>query len=160
MRPGGSRCLRSIEVEGLPARLGRLRPLLVRAAAKVLRAHGIGTYSISIAFVSDRKMAGLNRASLGRRGTTDVIAFDLSERGLPVDLVGDVYVSLDRARRQAADFGVGESEEILRLVLHGVLHTIGYEDGTESRRKKMNEAVEREIALLLRGRPRARSGVT
>jgi len=110
--------------------------------------------------VSDRKMAGLNRASLGRRGTTDVIAFDLSELGLPVDLVGDVYVSLDRARRQAADFGVGESEEILRLVLHGVLHTIGYEDGTESRRKKMNEAVEREIALLLRGRPRARFGVT
>ena len=141
-------CLRSIEMDGLPARLDDLRPLIARAARKVIRQKRIPTYALSVAFVSDARMARLNRTGFGRRGTTDVISFDLSERGLAVRLVADIYISLDRARRQASAFGVSEREEILRLVLHGIFHAIGYEDVTESGEKEMEKVVEREVALL------------
>lgn len=70
----------------------------------------------------DETLRDLNKRFKGRKGPTDVLAFDFEEP----DFLGEVYVSLDRAREQAIYYGVSEEEEIERLVLHGLLHLLGY----------------------------------
>lgn len=78
----------------------------------------------SISFVGDDEIESLNREWLGREGATDVIAFSL---GGPDALLGDVYISVETAIRNAAELGVPPSEELLRLVIHGTLHVAGHD---------------------------------
>ena len=134
----------SVLIGGLSGALEFLRPVFERAAGEIFLSHGIESYSVSITFVDDKEIAGLNREALGREGPTDVIAFDLSEEGLPVEKVGDIYISLDTARSNSERFKVGQSEELLRLVVHGTLHVLGYADGSSSDRRRM-EALQEEI---------------
>lgn len=139
----------SLNVRGLSRHLAGLRPLIRKALRVCLEHHGAGAYAVSITFVDDATMASLNRRALGRQGTTDVIAFDLSEDGLVHQTVGDIYISLAQARRQSAAYGVSLREEVLRLAVHGLLHTMGYRDDTPSRRRKMESCVERVLRQTL-----------
>lgn len=101
-------------------------PGRVAAAVRhVLRAEGVRAGEISVALVGDEQIAGLNRQYLSHEGPTDVIAFHLHERGEPP--LGDVYVGVEQAARQAAGFGAPVAEEVLRLAVHGTLHVLGYE---------------------------------
>jgi probable rRNA maturation factor len=149
--------VRSIDLRGLPPRLGRIKRPIELAARAVLRAHSVKSYALSITFVSDRRIAGINRRALGKNGATDVIAFDLSEAGLPSGVVGDIYVSLGRARASSRAFKVSESEEIIRLVVHGVLHVVGYRDATAASRRKM-ESVQEQVVKRVRRGGRAANG--
>jgi rRNA maturation RNase YbeY len=87
----------------------------------------------------------MNREYLRHRGSTDVISFTLEE-GPPLE--GEVYVNLDRAREQAAFYRVPEQEEITRLVVHGTLHLLGYDDGTPGLRRRMKAREERHVGRL------------
>ena len=98
----------------------------VEAAVRhVLRAEGVERAELSVALVGDREIASLNEGYLGHEGPTDVISFALHESGDPP--LGDVYVCVDQAARQAADFGATVPEEVLRLAVHGTLHVLGYD---------------------------------
>jgi rRNA maturation RNase YbeY len=110
-----------------------------------LAEHSVRSYSISISFVTDGEISRINQESLHRQGPTDVIAFDLSEDGLPFERVGDVYISVDTALVNSKRFGVSAGEEILRLVVHGVLHVVGYTDRDPAERQKMERAQERIV---------------
>jgi probable rRNA maturation factor len=85
---------------------------------------------VTIVFVSDRFMRELNRTWRGKRGTTDVLSFpanqDDFEKAYGLNL-GDVFISVEQAARQAAANGLGLDEEISQLILHGVLHLCGYD---------------------------------
>lgn len=107
-------------------------------ARDVLRAEGVRHALVSIAFVTPRTIARLNRAHLGHRGATDVIAFAFAprssirgRRGRPAHrsdgVVGDVYIAPAVARQNAVRWHVGIREELARLVVHGVLHVVGYD---------------------------------
>jgi len=104
-------------------------PRLSRAAiaafvARVLRAaRARGIEEISIAFVSDSTMRRLNRQYRQRNKTTDVLTFP-GERP-------DIVVSLDQARRQAAAEKHSLATEVRYLILHGVLHALGYDHETD-----------------------------
>ena len=78
----------------------------------------------SISFIGDDEIESLNREWLGREGATDVIAFSL---GGPDTLLGDVYISVETAIRNAGELGVSPSEELMRLVIHGTLHVAGHD---------------------------------
>jgi probable rRNA maturation factor len=120
---------------------------LERAARTVLEAEGASDCELSIALVGDEEMTRLNRDYLGHDRPTDVIAFPL---GQPATfLVGDVYVGLDQARRQAEELGIELDEELVRLVVHGVLHVLGWEH-TEGEGAEMFERQE-ELVLQVRG---------
>lgn len=100
--------------------------------------------SVHIIILTDRRIRTLNRRFLDHDAITDVITFDLSERpAAPID--GEIYISFDRARVQARRFHVSIDNEILRLVAHGVLHLLGYDDATESERQTMLERGERYL---------------
>ena len=96
-----------------------------RIAEEILRREWGKGAEVSITFDGDDRLRTLNREYLGRDRPTDVIAFDLS-RG-DNSLIGDIYISIDRAKEQASAYGVPLEEELLRLELHGILHLIGYD---------------------------------
>jgi probable rRNA maturation factor len=119
-------------------RVALARSRVQQLARGVLRAEGVRHALVSIAFVSPRTIARLNHAHLGHRGPTDVLAFAFAPRPplLPRSrrparssdgIVGDVYIAPAVARRNAARWHVGIREELARLVVHGVLHVVGYD---------------------------------
>ena len=106
-----------------------------RLARGVLRAEGVRDARVSIAFVNDRTMARLNRAHLGHRGTTDVLAFGFAApTSGTASVVGDVYIAPAVARTNASRWGVGVREELARLVVHGMLHVVGHDHPTDDGR--------------------------
>ena len=118
-------------------------PRLSRAAMaafvqRVLRAaRAKGIEEVSIAFVSDSAMRRLNRQYRHRDKTTDVLTFS-GERP-------DIVVSLDQARRQAAAEKHSLATEVRYLILHGVLHALGYDHETD-------EGEMNALELRVRGR--------
>ena len=104
-----------------PLSADRVRELV----RKALKRSKVRDAMISVAFVSNRKVAALNREHLGRAGPTDVIAFGFGPTGPHGAVVGDIYIAPDVARRNAREFGVGVREELARLVVHGTLHVLG-----------------------------------
>lgn len=105
---------------------------------------------VSVTFFDDAAITSLNEQWLGREGATDVISFGLGS----APLVADIYVSVETARRNADRFGVQPREELLRLVVHGVLHAAGYDHPEDETRatSEMFELQEHVIDLLLGGR--------
>jgi probable rRNA maturation factor len=102
-----------------------------RWATKVLDGERAGPAALSITFLSERAMRELNDVRFGRDRPTDVIAFRLEH----VDqLVGDIYVCPVMARRSARVAKVPAHEELLRLVVHGVLHVLGHEHPEDASR--------------------------
>lgn len=95
-----------------------------RWAAAVLDGEGQDEGALSVTFLTADEMRELNRQALGRDRPTDVLAFRLDD---PQGLVGDVYVcpAVAEANAEAADVPV--RQELLRLVVHGVLHVLGHD---------------------------------
>jgi probable rRNA maturation factor len=118
---------RVVDVTAAGVRVAVARARVVGVADAVLRAERVRDALVSIAFVSDREIAALNRRHLAHRGPTDVISFGFAPgaRGGPV--IGDIYIAPDVARRNALAHGRGVREETLRLVVHGLLHVLGYD---------------------------------
>ena len=126
------------------------------AVRHVLRAEGVEAAEISVALVGDDEIAALNQQYLSHEGPTDVISFHLHDRGEPP--LGDVYVGVEQAARQAAGFGASVAdEEVLRLAVHGTLHVLGYEhpEGDDRAGSPMfarQEALLKRIPVRRRGR--------
>ncbi len=113
----------------------------------VLASEGRSGGEVDIVFCGDRRITELNREWLDRDGPTDVIAFDLSEGDDPTVVEGEVYIDIAQAERQAPEFGATLEEEVRRLVVHGVLHLVGYTDtGTPGEADKMNKRQEEFVA--------------
>lgn len=80
------------------------------------------TESVNVILTDDEELTRLNERFKARKGPTDVLSFPFEEE----EFLGEIYVSLDRARAQARRFEISEGIEIKRLVLHGLLHLLGY----------------------------------
>jgi probable rRNA maturation factor len=95
-----------------------------------------GACSLSVCLVGDEEIRGLNRDHRGLDEVTDVLSFPVDALDpLPSDMereLGDVVISLAQARRQAAEQGVTDLEELTSLVVHGVLHLAGFDHETDT----------------------------
>ena len=119
-----ARLLVSVSSNGVRSSVSTER--LAEAARGVLRAEKVQHAMISIALVSSTRIAAINAKHLKHRGPTDVISFAFSrDRSGP--LVADIYIAPSIARENAKRLGVGVREELVRLVVHGVLHALGYD---------------------------------
>lgn len=100
--------------------------------------------SATIAFVSDRKMRQLNNDFRGKNTTTDVLSFPFQadEFETAENNLGDIVISVERAKRQALENGLALETEIKQLILHGILHLCGYDHETDN-----GEMNRREIEL-------------
>jgi probable rRNA maturation factor len=113
---------------------------LKECARAVLAREGVKESKISLAFVDDATIAGLNKRFLDHDGPTDVITFPLSGRGAR-KLEGEVVIGVEMARRAAEERGHDVQTELCLYVIHGVLHLCGYDDrskrdAAEMRRKE------------------------
>lgn len=126
--------------------------LITEAVTSALVAEGRPATEISVALLGDEDMRELNRRYLDEDATTDVLAFALDDGG---DVIGDVYIGIEQARRQAGDLGVTLDEELARLAIHGTLHVLGHDhpEGPERDLSPMFRLQERLLRNLLAARP-------
>ena len=127
---------------------GRAVPeeLLVRGALAALEAEGVGEAELSLTLLPDGPMRELNRRWLDHDWVADVLAFGLDGPG-PA-LVGDIYVGVSQAGRQARENGVATEEELLRLVVHGTLHLLGHDHPEGAAGRAGSELFRRQEALV------------
>ena len=111
---------------------------------RVLRAEGI-SLPVDVIFVDNDFMKKINRKFTRRRKTTDVLSFGMKEgknMGVDYPSLGDIYVSLGQAKRQAKEYGITLKEETSRLVIHGLLHLLGYDHKSKKEATTMKEKEE------------------
>ncbi len=123
------------------------------AALRAMRATRCSrSAELEVALVDDATIARLNRRHLGHRGATDVLTFPAAPA--PGDRVmGEVVISVERAREQARRAGWPVRREVALLVVHGVLHLRGYDDLTRAGAARMR-ARERTILTRIGARER------
>lgn len=107
--------------------------------------------NINIVLVDDGYLLEVNRKFLKHDYKTDVISFDLGE---DKSIDGEVYVSVDRALVQARRYEVTLDAEIIRLIVHGILHLTGWEDKTRSEKLRMRKRENSFIELFFAARKR------
>ena len=93
--------------------------------------------SINYIFSTDTIVYKINKKHLNHDVLTDIITFELSEKGAPIN--GEIYISVDRVRENAIGQRVSFASELHRVMFHGVLHLCGFRDKTPSEIKKMRE---------------------
>jgi rRNA maturation RNase YbeY len=104
---------------------------------KRVKKEGLSIESLNYVFCSDKYLLEINKQFLDHNYYTDIISFDLSE--VPGQLIGEVYISIDRVKDNAKTHGATFSEELLRVIFHGALHFCGYKDKKPSDVKKMRQ---------------------
>jgi probable rRNA maturation factor len=90
---------------------------------------------INIVFTDDKFIRKLNTIFLKHKWVTDVISFPLSDNK---KIEGEIYINLEQSRRQAKEYNSTFKSETQRLIIHGVLHLIGYTDLTQKTKKRMS----------------------
>jgi len=136
-----------ILIKSLQDRKVNLSQLRQAAQAAVEAEQGPTEGELSIVLADDQLVQDLNRNYRRVDQPTDVLAFPQDEE-LPAGaprLLGDVIISVETAQRQADEQGHELDRELVLLVIHGVLHILGWRDDTDSRRKQM---WERQEAIL------------
>lgn len=92
---------------------------------------------VSIIFQSDNELLDLNKRILNHDDYTDIITFEIEHTDTLTET--EIYISLDRARENAERFGSDLRSEVMRLVIHGLLHVAGYSDKSPSAKKRMQK---------------------
>jgi probable rRNA maturation factor len=141
-----------VAADGVRLPLARAR--VERVARAVLASERIRDAMLSVTFVGNPQIRRLNRRHLGRTGATDVISFGFRRAGKEAPIVGDVYIAPEVARASAKTNGVPLREELIRLVVHGTLHVLGYDhpESATRTRSAMWRKQERLVTRLSRGR--------
>ncbi len=133
-------------------------PTIRRDLARALRLLGLSRAELSVLFVNSERMRRLNAHYRGIDRPTDVLSFPLLDRvrdgrgllphaiSLPL---GDIVICVPKAFSQAKKYGVSVRQEVLRLLIHGLLHLVGYDHEISPYRKQTMEKKEREILEAL-----------
>ena len=100
---------------------------------------------INCVFCSDEYLKGVNKKYLKHDYYTDIITFDHKEKEDNVE--GDLYISLERIKENAKNFGVKTEEELIRVIIHGLLHLIGYKDKSKKEKMIMTQKENKYISL-------------
>jgi probable rRNA maturation factor len=113
---------------------------------------------VGVLWADDAYIRTLNRDYRGKDCATDVLSFAMQDEGedepvleddpLAEILLGDIVISLETAQRQAEEYGHGMDREIAFLLVHGMLHLLGYDHGEESERQVMRQEEEKILAAL------------
>jgi len=115
---------------------------------KKVKNEGYSIDSLTYVFCSDKYLLKINKDFLSHDYYTDIISFDLSE--VPGQLIGEVYISVDRVKDNAKTHGTGFKEELHRVIFHGALHFCGYKDKKPSDAKKMRQMEDRWLTAYMK----------
>jgi len=108
--------------------------------ASVFRKEGVKLGSLNYIFCTDKRLLKINQDFLKHDYYTDIITFELSPKGLPIE--GEIYISVDRVKENAITEETSFKQELLRVILHGALHLCGYKDKTAAQVKLIRQKEE------------------
>lgn len=112
---------------------------------QVIAEEGKTLVHLNYIFCSDAYLLQINQQYLNHRTLTDIITFDNSEgEGL---IEGDVFISMERVRANAAELNVSSDDEMHRVLIHGVLHLIGYGDKSAGQKSLMRKKEDAYLSL-------------
>jgi len=112
---------------------------------RVIGSEAHHTGELSFVFCDDAYLLELNKKYLNHDTLTDIITFDYSEGKI---VSGDVFISVERVQENANDFGLSMKEELLRVMAHGVLHLMGFNDKSSGEVEVMRRKEEEKIKLF------------
>lgn len=101
---------------------------------------------VNYIFCSDEYLLNINKQYLNHDYYTDVISFDYSEDGI---ISGDIFISVDTVKDNAKEYEVEFKKELARVMVHGVLHFIGYKDKTDEDAKLMRQKENQYLPLFI-----------
>ena len=128
---------------------------LTRLAQATLSLVGERTADLDVMLIGDRSMRRLNRRYRKKDRTTDVLAFSMREgSGPPSALIGEVVISVPTAAKQANQLGRSLDEELIALLVHGILHLCGYDHERSERDARHMRQRERWVLRRLGRVPR------
>ncbi len=113
---------------------------------EVVEKHGKTVGELYYYFCSDEKLLEINRERLGHDFYTDIVTFPLTD--CETVLSSEFCISVDRIKENAVTFGRTYESELHRVIIHGVLHLIGYDDLTDEEEKEMREKEEEALKSL------------
>ncbi|MFM9021285.1 MAG: rRNA maturation RNase YbeY [Sediminibacterium sp.] len=122
------------------------KKVLQQLLVDLFRKEGRSLDNLSVVFCSDEYLLDMNRRFLQHDYYTDILTFDLSERH--DNVIGELYISVDRVRENARGMGVSAKEEMWRVIIHGSLHLCGYKDKLKKQQLLMRQKEERYLRLL------------
>ncbi len=102
--------------------------------------------SVNYIFTSDAHLLQINRDYLDHDNLTDIITFDHAETGGKIE--ADIFISIERIKENASEFGQDFMHELYRVMIHGILHLIGYSDKSETEKKIMRKKENECLNLL------------
>lgn len=123
--------------------------------AQFLKKYKKAKTDISLAFISDAEMRKLNKTYRHIDKPTDILSFPVAdesplyERGIKGSFLGEIVIDYAQIKRQAKLYSGSTREELVFILVHGLLHLLGYEDETEKGRKKMEELGKKFIKDLI-----------
>lgn len=120
----------------------KVRSWLNSCARKKKKSIGV----LSYVFCNDRFLRKINKRFLGHDYNTDIITFPTIEQRSNV-VSGEMYISIDRVKANASDYGVTIKEELHRVMVHGLLHLCGEKDKTSKELIKMRQEEDRMLKL-------------
>jgi rRNA maturation RNase YbeY len=119
----------------------------IRRWIKIIAAHyGFAVGNIHYIFCSDQRELEINREFLGHDYYTDVITFDYST---PTTINGDIFISLETIQSNAEMIGVSFDNELMRIIIHGILHLTGQMDKTPETKAEMTAKENHALSILL-----------
>jgi rRNA maturation RNase YbeY len=113
-----------------------------------LKKEGIKVDTLDYVFCTDKYLLKINKEYLSHDYYTDIISFDLSE--VPGQLIGEVYISVDRVKENAKTHNTSYKAELHRVIFHGALHFCGYKDKKPADAKKMREMEDRWLNAYMK----------
>lgn len=123
-------------------------------ARRILVELGHPDAELSIVFVDDPQIQDLNQRYLHRDKPTNVLAFSMTEGEFPAlhpHLLGDLVISVETAQRQSNQFDLKDAEMVILLMIHGILHLLGYDHvGSTSKAREMAAKQKALLRLVLR----------
>ncbi len=125
---------------------------MAKKARAVLNALDYPDAELSILLVDDLEISELNQHYLNRQGPTNVIAFPMLEgefAGISPQLLGDVVISLETADREAGLAGIGMPARLDQLLIHGILHLLGYDHENDAEDARRMEQKSDELLQLI-----------
>ena len=136
-----------IRFSTLDVEMPPIEPQKVKAwIAAVAEQYGKSVGELYYYFCSDDKLLEINRERLGHDFYTDIVTFPLTD--CETVLSSEFCISTDRIKENAETFGRSYESELHRVIIHGVLHLIGFDDHTEEDEKTMREKEEEALKLL------------
>jgi len=124
------------------------RTRLKRFLVRLFKREGTALAELQYIFCSDNYLLQINQQFLHHDFYTDIITFDLSEKGQPTH--GEIYISVDRVRDNAQNFDSTVKKELHRVILHGALHLCGFKDKSPKEELEMRKMEEKYLALYER----------